>query len=151
VSPPTFWHWWILAGLCLLAEALAPGFVFLWFGLSAGLTGLAVLAAPGLAWQAQLLAFSALAVASVALWLRRRRPRPEPGAGVLNRRAEACVGSPAVVETPLSAGRRGRVRLGDTTWAATGPDLPAGAEVRVTGARGAVLVVEPAGVPDRPG
>jgi membrane protein implicated in regulation of membrane protease activity len=48
-----------------------------------------------------------------------------------------------VLETALAAGGHGRLRLGDTTWAATGPDgLPAGARVRVVGAQGTVLRVE---------
>ena len=37
---------------------------------------------------------------------------------------------------------RGKVRLGDTLWAADGPDCPAGTRVRVTGAAGTVLLVE---------
>lgn len=140
----SFWHWWILAGLCLLVELLAPGFIFLWLGISAGLVGLVLLLLPALGWQWQVLVFTGLALASVPLWLRLRR-RPPPGAaGRLNRRAEACIGELGILEQPLAQGRHGRVRLGDTTWAAVGPDLPAGSRVRVTGAAGTVLRVEPA-------
>lgn len=138
---PSFWHWWILAGLCLLAEALTPGFVFLWLGVSAGVTGLLLLAAPGLGWRWQVLAFTALSLASVAAWLAWRRGRSPAGGAGLNSRAEACVGRLAVLETPIGDGRHGRLRLGDTTWAATGPDLPAGARVSVVAARGTVLEV----------
>ena len=88
----SFWHWWILAGICLVIEALTPGFIFLWLGISAGLTGFVALLVPGLAWQWELLAFTAFALASVPIWLRlRRRGTPEVATG-LNRRAEACVG-----------------------------------------------------------
>jgi membrane protein implicated in regulation of membrane protease activity len=37
---------------------------------------------------------------------------------------------------------RGKVYVGDTQWPAEGPDTPAGAEVKVTAAKGTVLVVE---------
>lgn len=141
---PTFWQWWILAGLCLMIEALAPGFVFLWLGISAGITGLLTLIVPGLGWQWQTVAFAVLSLASVAGWLTWRGRHPAPGEASLNRRAEACVGRIAVLETPLRAGAHARVRLGDTTWAASGPDLPVGARVRIVGALDTVLLVEPA-------
>ena len=38
---------------------------------------------------------------------------------------------------------RGKARIGDTVWVVEGPDAPAGAQVRVSAARGTVLVVEP--------
>ena len=38
---------------------------------------------------------------------------------------------------------RGRIRVDDTLWCAEGVDTPAGANVRVTGVRGTVLLVEP--------
>jgi membrane protein implicated in regulation of membrane protease activity len=46
-----------------------------------------------------------------------------------------------VVEEAIAHGR-GRVRIGDTLWLVEGPDAPAGAQVRVTAAEGAVLQVE---------
>lgn len=138
--------WLILAGVCLLLELATSGYVFLWMAASAALTGLVSLLAPGLAWQWQLLGFSAAAVAGTAA-LRARRARGGDGAAGLNRRADAFVGRTAVLETELVPGANGRLRLGDTTWAASGPALPAGARVRVTGVRGSVLVVEPEAAP----
>jgi membrane-bound ClpP family serine protease len=38
------------------------------------------------------------------------------------------------------------VKVDDSIWRAVGPDIEAGARVRVTGVRDAVLVVEPAEV-----
>jgi len=46
-----------------------------------------------------------------------------------------------MVEEAIIHGR-GKVRIGDTLWMVEGPDAPAGAEVRVTAAKGAVLRVE---------
>ena len=139
---PTVWHWLALGGALLAAEAFVPGFVFLWLGLSAGLTGLLFWLLPWLTWQWQVLIFAALAVASVSSWLWwRRRVAPVP-ADALNRRAMQYVGSEAILVGAI-AGGHGRVRLADTTWLADGPPLPAGTRVRVVGARGTLLIVEP--------
>jgi inner membrane protein len=59
----------------------------------------------------------------------------------LNRRPDQLVGRVVAVEEAITHGR-GKVRIGDTLWIAEGPDAPAGAEVRVTAAQGAVLRVE---------
>ena len=42
----------------------------------------------------------------------------------------------------LIVGGRGQIKVDDTNWRVTGPDLPSGAKVRVAGADGAVLAVE---------
>ena len=38
----------------------------------------------------------------------------------------------------------GRVQIADAYWDVSGPELPAGTPVRIVGANGMVLVVEPA-------
>ena len=59
----------------------------------------------------------------------------------LNRPAAQLVGRVLVVAEAIDGGR-GKVRVGDTLWPAEGPDVAAGAEVRVIAAKGTVLVVE---------
>ena len=59
----------------------------------------------------------------------------------LNRPAVQLVGRVAIVAEAIEGGR-GKVRVGDTLWPAEGPDAPPGAEVRITAAKGTVLVVE---------
>jgi membrane-bound ClpP family serine protease len=49
--------------------------------------------------------------------------------------------------TPIVNGR-GRIKLGDSSWAVAGPELPAGRIVEVTGVEGTVLQVRPA-TPER--
>ena len=61
----------------------------------------------------------------------------------LNQRSAQYFGRVVVVEEAISGGR-GRVRVGDTLWQASGADAPKGAQVRITGANGTVFVVEPA-------
>src|SRR5262249_60004346 len=72
--------------------------------------------------------------------------RPQKAASdqpLLNRRSEQQIGKVATLTEPIKDGQ-GRVRIGDTIWRVTGPDLPAGAQVRVTAATaaGLELVVE---------
>jgi len=58
----------------------------------------------------------------------------------LNERAQQYIGRSLVVVEAIANGR-GKVRVGDTFWQAEGPDVPAGTRVKVTGARGTVLLV----------
>jgi membrane protein implicated in regulation of membrane protease activity len=60
----------------------------------------------------------------------------------LNRRAVQLVGRVLVVEEAIENGR-GKVRVGDTLWAAEGPDTAAGKEVDVLSVQGTVLRVAP--------
>jgi membrane protein implicated in regulation of membrane protease activity len=138
-----FWHWWALGVVLVIVEAFAPGFVFAWLAVAAGLTGLLLLLVPSLSWQGQLLAFAGLAIASVFGWVWYVRRFARPGSdSSLNRRGMQYVGRRCIVVEPIENGR-GRIRVGDGTWAAVGPDAPAGARVRVVGVDGTVLVVEP--------
>ena len=61
---------------------------------------------------------------------------------LLNRRAQQHVGKSYLVADAIENGR-GKVKIGDTLWRAEGPDAAQGARVKVTGADGATLMVEP--------
>ena len=76
-------------------------------------------------------------------WRRWRSAHPAPSEQPnLNRRGAQYVGRQFALVEPISNGR-GRIRLGDSSWTVTGPDLPAGQTVEVVGADGAVLQVRP--------
>ncbi|MGE0749995.1 MAG: NfeD family protein [Variibacter sp.] len=134
------WNWFILAGVLLAFEIMAPGTFMLWLGLSAVAVGVLslLIAWP---WQAQLVTFAVLAIASIIVW-RRLSPKTEELAAqpFLNRRADSFVGRAFTLEKPIIDGN-GTVRIGDTIWQVRGPDLPAGSRITVTGADGATLVV----------
>ncbi len=51
------------------------------------------------------------------------------------------IGEALVLQTPIQNGN-GRARLGNRDWDIRGPNLPAGARVRVTGVDGSVLLVD---------
>jgi membrane protein implicated in regulation of membrane protease activity len=144
------WNWFI-AGVALMAlETLVPGVHFLWFGLSAVVVGVLVFAfqAAGLGealtlpWQMVL--FAVISVATV-FWVRRyANTQPvESDERDLNQRSAQYFGRIVVVEEDITGGR-GRVRVGDTLWPASGADAPKGSRVRITGANGTVFIVEPA-------
>lgn len=134
---------WIVAGLVLLAlELVVPGGFLLWMGIAGVVTGILVLIQP-LAWPVQWLIFGVLSLVTITLWVRLTRNRGDrTDRPLLNRRAEQFIGQEAVLERPIEGGF-GRLALGDTTWRIAGPDLPAGQRVRIVGADGAVLRVEP--------
>ena len=135
------WNWLILGVVLFTLETVVPGVHFLWFGVAAiAVGGLALLT--GITWPWQLVTFGALAVATV--FLVRKFVRPDvthSDLPDLNVRGQQYIGRSLVVEQAIQNGR-GKVRVGDTLWSAEGPDAPAGTRVKVTGARGIVLLVE---------
>ena len=138
-----FWHWLALGGVLGVLEILAPGFVLIWLGLAAVLVGFIMLAWPDMSFAYQLLAFAGISVLSVFAWFYWLRKSPvESDKPTLNRRAEQLIGRRAPVVDAIVNGR-GRIKLGDGTWSVTGPDLPAGHMVEITGADGALLQVKP--------
>ncbi len=139
-----FWYWWALAAVLLVFEMLLPGVVFLFLAIGAAAAGFALLVASDLSLELQLVLFAVVAVAS-AIGLRPtlRRLQTQTTAPNLNARGQALVGKIFVLDQPILAGR-GRVTLGDGSWTVTGPDMVAGAKVRVAAVDGTELKVEPA-------
>jgi membrane protein implicated in regulation of membrane protease activity len=143
------WNW-MAAGFVLLAlEILVPGVFLLWIGLAALIVGalsLMLWDAAFWVWQLQVVIFLALALACAFAGKKvMGKGDSETDQPLLNRRGAQLVGRTATLTEPITEGR-GRIRIGDTTWRVSGPDLPAGTKVRVKAA-GDVdleLVVEPA-------
>jgi inner membrane protein len=137
------WSWLLLGAMLLGLEIALPGVHFVWFGFSACIVAMIVYAI-GITWGWQLTIFALTAATFVLLVrgfaspLRLKTDEPD-----LNARGQQYVGRIATVEDAI-AGGRGKVRIGDSLWTANGPDLPAGAAVKVTGVEGIVLVVVPA-------
>lgn len=141
------WSWWVIGMLLLAAELLIPGVFLVWIGLGAILTGalsLLLWEAGFWTWQIQSLVF---AVSAVVFTLAGRRFFSSVGADsdepLLNNRGASLVGRTAVLAEPIREGR-GRIRLDDTFWLVSGPDLPGGARVRIVASNGRDLMVEEA-------
>jgi inner membrane protein len=139
-----FWYWWALAAVLLVFEMLLPGVVFMFLAIGAAASGLVLLIASDASLEFQLAAFAIVAVASAVVlrpYLKRLQHRTANE--TLNSRGEALVGKVFVLDQPILAGR-GRIKLGDGSWIVTGPDMVAGAKVRVAAVNGTELKVEPA-------
>lgn len=139
------WNW-VIAGVVLMAlETVIPGVYFLWFGISAIVVGILAFAfGDALSQPWELVLFAIISVATV-FWVRNfANLQPvESEDKDLNLRSAQYVGRVVVVEDAITGGR-GRVRVDDTLWLASGADAPKGAHVRITGAHGTVFTVEPA-------
>ncbi len=137
------WGWLILALALGAAEMLVPGVFLIWLGAAAALTGLVTLAF-GLPTALQFTLFAIAAIAAVYAGRRWLRDNPIVSSDpLLNDRAARLIGQLVLVVEPIEGGA-GRVRVGDSVWSASGADAPIGARVRVTGANGTCLLVEPA-------
>ena len=136
--------WAVLALLLFAAETMAPGAFMLWLAFAATAVFFIVLALPDLPLLAQVAAFVVLGFVSIQVyrrWFRRReKPSDQPA---LNQRAAALVGQVVSLQNAIVDGR-GRVQIADAYWTVIGPDLPAGTRVRITGADGMQLRVDPA-------
>ena len=137
-----WWHWWV-AGLAFLTlEAMLPGAVFLWMGVSAGVVGLLALLVPALGWKAEFIIFGVLAIVAVLAWRRWRPAKIAADQPTLNRRGQSYVGRQFTLSEPIVNGV-GALRVDDSQWRVSGNvDAPAGAQVRVIAADGATLRVE---------
>lgn len=140
------WNWMLLGFVLLAAEILAPGVFLLWIGIAAILTGalsLQLWDLPVWSWQVQVLVFLALSLISayVAKRLMDSRRNEETDQPLLNRRREQLVGRTATLEEAIENGF-GRIRLDDTLWRVSGPELPAGTRVRVASVDAGTLRVE---------
>jgi len=141
-----WWHWWIAAAVLAAFETVLPGAVAIWFAAGAAIVGALLLLFP-LPWQLQLVLFGVLSIAALFLWRRYWAGSAESVESPhLNRSGEQYVGQLCTLLEPISGGY-GRARVGDSVWKVSGPELPAGVRVRVTGADGTVLTVEAAGGP----
>ena len=139
-----FWHWWALAALLLVFEMMLPGVVFMFLAIGAAVAGAAVLVAGDLSLELQLAIFAVVSVASAVglrRTLRRLQGRDTPP-NTLNARGDSLIGKTIVLDAPILNGRA-RVKLGDGSWTVTGPDMVAGARVRVTAVNGTELSVVP--------
>jgi membrane protein implicated in regulation of membrane protease activity len=136
------WIIWLVAGLALLGiEIHAPGAFMMWLGLAACGTGLVALAT-GIGFELQVVTCAVLAAISLAVGLRLRH-RPVR----LNTQQSGLAGRAATALT--FQGREGRVRVGDSDWAARVPpdvaEPASGSRLRVEGVDGTVLIVRPEG------
>lgn len=140
-DPP--WWWLTLALLLGIAEIVVPGFFLIWLAAAAAFVAVATFLF-GLSIPLQAVAFAVAAV--TAVYAGRTVLKRNPGVSSdphLNDRTARLIGETVLVVEAI-AGGSGRVKVGDGIWTAAGPDALAGARVRIVGAKGTILLVEPA-------
>lgn len=135
---------WLIAAVALgIAELVVPGVFLVFLAVAAAITGALALLFPDLPVAGQLLGFAGWSVVAVLIGRRWYHDFPVQSADpLLNDRIARLIGEVVTVVEPVSD-HGGRVRVGDGEWPARGPDMPAGARVRIIGAKGATLHVEP--------
>ncbi|MBA2927850.1 MULTISPECIES: NfeD family protein [Pseudomonas] len=138
----SFWDWLALGTVLLILEVFGAGGYLLWMGIAAAAVGVIKFLVPPLGPEWQLLLFAVLSILTAVYWWKRQRSSAkasdQPG---LNERGSELIGRTFVVHQAI-AGGRGKVKVGDGVWMVTGPDSPAGAQVRVVGLDGVILKVE---------
>ena len=135
------WAWWILAGVLLILELLAPGVFFMWLGFAAIAVGLIELVF-NMPWQLEIAVFAVLSVVLLVTgrpWIMKRQ-QIETDQPNLNRRMNEFVGNRYVLAKPIVNGR-GQVQIDDTLWDVIGPDMKKGEWVEITGVNGMRLTV----------
>ena len=137
-----FWTWWIAAALLIILEAMAPGAVFLWLGISSAIVGSIAWIYPAMGWKLEASLFAVLSVVSVVVWRRFMKSHPqETDHPSLNERSKEMVGQELSLMDAIENGP-GRVKIGDSVWLVEGPDLAKGTRVRVNSVNGSSLTVE---------
>ena len=137
----THWFWLSLGLLLGVAEMVAPGFFLMWLGLAALIVGgLDYFLPITVAYQVAM--FAILSVLTVFAGKKFLQDNPiETEDAKLNDRGARLTGEIVTVVEAITNGN-GRVKVGDSVWSARGVDAAIGSRVRVTGADGAVLLVE---------
>jgi membrane protein implicated in regulation of membrane protease activity len=126
----TLWHWFGLALVLLITEAVAFNGYLLWVGLSALIVAVLMLLFD-IGWQAQLLVFAVCSMAFTLLWYRHWIKRPvKTEAPLLNQRASQFVGRTVTVVKAIR-NNQGKVKIDDSLWRVAGPDADEGQQVRV--------------------
>lgn len=137
-----FWHWWAFGFAFLILEMLAPGFILLWFGVSAFLVGV-LLTFVDLSPHMQLSIWAGLSIVDILMWRAIRKKIPQTSDdSLLNQRGQQYVGRQFTLEEATSNGY-GKIKVDDTTWKIlVEDDIEAGKTVTVTGVEGVILKAE---------
>lgn len=139
-----FWYWWAIGLVLLVAEVFAPGAIFLWMGVAAGVAGGALLLFPDMSFDNQLLTFSVISVVTVVVWRgflhKVDKPTDQPA---LNQRSAQYINRVFTLTQAIENGT-GTVNVDDSRWNVRGPDLPAGTKIRVVAVDGVNLIIEEA-------
>lgn len=141
------WNWVLLGLVLLIFELLLPGVFFIWFGLAAlvtafisALTGSFLF--PFGSWHGQVVVFLVISVVLVVVGRSFFAHTPLSDNPFLNRRTDEMIGLNVILSEPI-IDNHGHIRIDDTIWRVTGPDLPKGSKVYITGFANGAFDVSP--------
>ena len=136
-----FWHWYALALIFVVVEALLLSGVFAALGIASLITGMAFYEYPKLEWRLQLVVFATSTALSLFIirqlfsnWLRRNAED--------SHNSSEMIGKELVLKRPIQNGF-GELEIEGKNWALKGPDQIAGTTVRVVGVDSYFLSVYP--------
>lgn len=137
------WTWFVIALVMLGLEMMAPGVVFLWMAIAAGIVGGVVLFLPDLGWENQFIIFSVLSIISVLSGRSFLKRNPiESDDTTLNQRGHQYVGHTYNLIRNMENGK-GKVRIGDSNWSVQGDfEAKESDKVKVIGVNVTILIVE---------
>ena len=140
----SMWHWFTLAILLLIGEALGAAGFLLGAALAALLVGAMMLVDNEFSWQVQLFTFATFAVIfTILYWKRFRSFNQESDIPNLNKRSQQLIGKTLVLEHPLPLGH-GKIQIGDTLWSVHCDEpVEPGTTIRVVGVEGSILTIVP--------
>jgi len=138
------WHWLCFGVLILLGELIGAGGFLLGISASAIIVALLKFLMPEFVWYGQFLLFGFLSVAlTLIYWKRFKNFNEKTDQPLLNSRVQNLMGRHVALLIAIENGQ-GKVQIEDALWTVScAQNLPIGTIVKITGAEGMVLLVEP--------
>lgn len=137
-----FWHWWAIALILVVIEALTPIGIFAGMTIAATITGAVALSDPDMSWQTEVGIFVAQSVVYSFIWHKVVRRFGALSSGESTAKAKEKLGLEFTLVRPIKNGF-GEAIIDDAHWELKGPDLIAGTKVRVIDVDGSILAVLP--------
>jgi len=142
----TIWHWFALATVLGISEAIiGSNFLLLACSIAAFLVGLVSWMLPILNGEAQCLIFGMAIIINLILWRKYLNKKSTHLSNIshphLNQRPRQYINRYFTLEEPIINGR-GWVKVDDTIWRVEGEDLPANTRVQVIDVDGVVLKIK---------
>lgn len=136
-----FWHWWALALIFVVVEALYVSGAFVSLAIAGLVTGMAFNSDPDLGWRLQLVIFASTTIISfVIIKLLFGRKLAESAAET--KVPSTLIGRELVLTQAIQNGF-GEIEIDGINWALKGPDKKAGTVVKVVSVDGHYLAVYP--------
>lgn len=137
-----YWHWLVVGVLLIGMEMLDGSGHLIWLGVSALFVGVVHWAFPAMPWIIQIILFAGSSILSIFAWKVYKKANPTVDAfPTLNKRGANYIDRTFTLTEAIVDGV-GKVKVDDTIWKVRGPDLEAGAKIKVSAIDGTSFVVE---------